>query len=212
MEAAQDTIMSRISLLILLLSSLALAIGLPKQEVYMDKSGWVWITIRDLSTLVVDADGNWECQSSMTRIAQEDYLRMICEYAPIGDKLRLISRLSRHWARLDLPPWEAVNITEEQWKDWLLTGTLKTQEELDASKASTQAVNVSKESISIDTTQAAAAAMMEISELQYYISPGTGVWHTDPNCVDAVGCIEVSPFDVLKYENRKACTKCTGVK
>lgn len=169
--------------------------SLPKQEVYMDKSGWVHIFVRDLTTLQIDADGNWSCDAKLERISQEDYLRRICADAPLKDKLRLVAHLAQYWARLDLPPWEAVNITEEQWKDWIATGTLKTQEELNMAK----------------TVQQAASAMAEIAAMKYYINLSSGVWHTDPNCVDNVGCITVSPFDVLKYENRKQCEKC-GVK
>lgn len=187
----------RLFLPILFLSLLALVVELPKQEVYMDNSGWVYITIRDLSTLVVDDAGNWECKSSMTRISQEEYLRLICEQAPIGDKLRLLSRLSRHWARQDKPVWEAVGITEEQWKDWLLTGELRTQEELDALKppaADAQAKQI-------------AEAMALIASIKYYLSPN-GVWHTTKDCIDCVNAIEVNPFDVMKIPNAKACDKC----
>lgn len=53
-----------------------------------------------------------------------------------------------------------------------------------------------------------ASAMAEISQIQYYINPGTGAWHSDPNCPDNVGTIAVSPLDILKYENRKPCGKC----
>jgi len=182
---------------------------LPRQERFFDGYGWVHIIIRDLNTLFYSAPGCWECRSKMHRMSQEDYLKLIAEEAPIGDKLNLLAQLGRYWVGPD-QPWKAMNITEEQWKYWLLTGTLKTQEELDASKASTQAANVSKESENIDTKQVA-AAMAEISAIKYYIKPGTGVWHVDPNCPDNVGCIAVNPFDILKYENRKQCSLC-GVK
>lgn len=103
------------------------------------------------------------------------------------------------------PPWVLANITKEQWLDWEKTGKLHTVEYLES-----QARNaVIKAAAQADRDTM--VAMMEISELQYYISP-SGVWHVDPNCPDNVGCIAVSPFDVLKYENRKACEKCTGVK
>ena len=187
----------KITLPILFLSSLALAIDLPRQETYMDKTGWVYITVRDLSTLVVDDAGNWECQSSLTRISQEEYLRLICDQAPVGYKLRLVSRLARHWARQDKPVWEAVGITQEQWENWLMTGVLKTQEELDALKP--PVVDPQAKQI--------AEAMALLSSIKYYLSPN-GVWHTTKDCIDCTNSIAVSPFDIMKIPSVTKCEKC----
>jgi len=189
---------------------------LPKQERYFDKAGWVYIIVRDLTTLVYTSPGCWECKTWMTKMSQEDYLMLIVEQAPLSDKSRLVAQLGRYWVGPD-EPWKALNLTEEQYKDWLLTGALKSPEELAAIKAyvpSRGNLLTPEELIAAkakEEEKQVASAMAEISQIQYYINPGTGVWHVDPNCPDNVGCITVSPFDVLKYENRKQCTKC-GVK
>jgi len=187
----------RILLPILFLSSLALAVDLPQQEVLMNKSGWVYVITRDLSTLVTYPDGGWECKSEIAKYDQQTYLQMLYQNADKGNWMRKLAMLSRYWI-YKKTPWEAMGVTQEQYEDWMTTGVLKTQAELDALK---QAKSDAQQ-------QQVAAAMTEISAIKYYINPGTGVWHVDPNCPDNVGCITVSPFDVLTYENRKQCEKC----
>lgn len=196
--------MSRIWLFfVLVYSAMATEVkppSLPLQETIMDKSGWVYVITRDLSTVTYYPDGGWECKSSIMQYDQQTYLKMIYQNADKGNWLRKLAQLSRYWI-YHQTPWEAMGLTQEQYEDWLATGVLKTQAELDALK---QAKADAQQ-------QQVAVAMAEISQIKYYINLSTGVWHIDPNCVDNVGTITVSPFDILKYENRKPC-KCTGVK
>ncbi len=99
-------------------------------------------------------------------------------------------------------PWELLDISKERWDDWQATGTLHTQEYIEAKK---QAAEI-KAAVAADRQMA--TAMMELTNMEYYINIKTGVWHIDPNCIDNIGTVKISPLDVLKYENRKACTKC----
>jgi hypothetical protein len=188
--------MRRIVFYILLLSPVY-AVDLPQQEVCMDKSGWVYVITRDLSTLVTYPDGGWECKSSIMKYDQQTYLKMLYQNADKGNWMRKLAMLSRYWVYKPTP-WEAMGITKDQYDDWVATGILKTQAELDALK---QAKADAQQ-------QQIAAATAEISAIKYYINPGTGVWHTDPNCVDNVNTIVVSPFDIMSYPNQKRCEKC----
>jgi len=198
------TNMSRIWLyFVLVYSAMATEVkppSLPLQETIMDKSGWVYVITRDLSTLVTYPDGGWECKSEIAQYDQQTYLKMLYQNADKGNWLRKLPMLSRHGI-YHPDPWEAMGITKEQYDDWLATGILKTHAELDAAKAAKSA----------DEQKQVAVAMAEISQIKYYINLSTGVWHIDPNCPDNVGTIEVGPFDIMEYSNQKSCEKC-GVK
>lgn len=112
--------------------------SLPLQETIMDKSGWVYVITRDFSTLTYYPDGGWECKSSIMQYDQQTYLKMIYQNADKGNWMRKLAMLSRYWVYKPTP-WEAMGITKDQYDDWLATGTLKTQAELDAAKAAKEA-------------------------------------------------------------------------
>lgn len=169
---------------------------LPQQEVVMDKSGWVYVITRDLSTLVSYPDGGWECKSSIMRYDQQTYLKMLYQNADKGNWMRKLAMLSRYWI-YHQTPWEAMGLTQEQYEDWVATGILKTQAELDALK---QAKSDAQQ-------QQIAEAVAQISQIKFYLSPD-GVWHTTKDCLDCTNAIEVNPFDVMKIPNAKACAKC----
>ena len=103
-------------------------------------------------------------------------------------------------------PWFVVDITKEQYEDWKQGGQVHTVEYLQAKKD----VLVIKETVASE--KAMIAVVAQIANNKYYMDIKASIWHVDPNCVDSVGCIEISPFDVLKYENRKQCEKCGGAK
>ena len=170
--------------------------SLPLQETIMDKSGWVYVITRDLSTVTYYPDGGWECKSSIMQYDQQTYLKMIYQNADKGNWLRKLAMLSRYWI-YHPDPWEAMGITKEQYDDWLATGILKTQAELDAAKAAKEA----------DEQKQVAAAMAEIAAIKYYLSPD-GVWHVSKDCIDCINPIEINPFDVMKIPGVKSCPKC----
>lgn len=170
---------------------------LPQQEVLMDKSGWVYVITRDLSTITYYPDGGWECKSSIMQYDQQTYLKMLYQNADKGNWMRKLAMLSRYWI-YKKTPWEAMSITQEQYEDWVATGILKTQAELDALK---QAKADAQQ-------QQVAAAMAQIAALTYYLNVGTGVWHVDAACPDNVGTIEINPLDILQVQNQKGCKKC----
>lgn len=132
----------RFSFLILLMgTAMATEVKLPSlplQETIMDKSGWVYVITRDFSTLTYYPDGGWECKSSIMQYDQQTYLKMIYQNADKGNWMRKLAMLSRYWVYKPTP-WEAMGITKDQYDDWLATGTLKTQAELDAAKAAKEA-------------------------------------------------------------------------
>lgn len=171
--------------------------SLPQQETVMDKSGWVYVITRDLSTLTVYPDGGWECKSSIMQYDQQTYLKMLYQNADKGNWMLKLAQLSRFWI-YKKTPWEAMSITQEQYEDWVATGILKTQAELDALKQA-----------QVDAEQKQAAeAMAEIAKIKYYLSPD-GIWHTTKDCIDCVKVIEVNPFDIMKIPNAKQCGKCS---
>ncbi len=68
--------MTRIVFYILLLSPVY-AVDLPQQEVCMDKSGWVYVITRGLSTLVTYPDGGWYFYDATKKFYQQlDVFRM----------------------------------------------------------------------------------------------------------------------------------------
>lgn len=170
---------------------------LPQQETIMDKSGWVYVITRDLSTITYYPDGGWECKSSIMQYDQQTYLKMLYQNADKGNWMRKLAMLSRYWI-YKKTPWEAMSITQEQYEDWVATGVLRTQAELDALK---QAKADAQQ-------QQVAAAMAEISAIKYYLNVGTGVWHVDAACPDNVGTIAINPLDILQVQNQKGCEKC----
>jgi hypothetical protein len=80
--------------------------SLPLQETIMDKSGWVYVITRDLSTLVTYPDGGWECKSEIAKYDQQTYHKMLYQNA---DKVTAAeaAMLSRHWI-YHPTPWEAM--------------------------------------------------------------------------------------------------------
>jgi hypothetical protein len=172
---------------------------MPQQEVLMDKSGWVYVITRDLSTLVTYPDGGWECKSEIAQYDQQTYLQMLYQNADKGNWMRKLAMLSRYWI-YKKTPWEAMSITQEQYEDWVATGILKTQAELDAAKRAKADAQ----------QQQIAEAVAQISQIKFYLSPD-GFWHTTKDCLDCTNAIEVNPFDVMKIPGVKSCPKC-GVK
>lgn len=216
--------MKRILIYFILISAALATPNLPeigRQEVFFDQFGWVHIIIRDLSTLVYDTQGYWECEASITTITQEEYLKVICTQAAIGDKLRLFARLSRHWiARKKV--WEGMGITKEQYDDWLLTGVVKSPEELEAIKnyvPSTGPLMTPAELIAdkpnhqadLEKTRAEYEALAEINDLDFYISfPGDTVIHRIKSCINCKGGIRIGVSDILNMGGKQSfCPICT---